>query len=351
MKSKKYKLSIILLVSLMSLTGCVNKGINSSEPLSRTEFLMDTVMTIKVYDSKKEKVLDKVFSRLEEIEAKMSSTIESSDVNKVNENAGIKPVTVSPETYFVIERAKHYAEISMGAYDPTIAPLVDVWGIKSEEKERDEIPTEKEIEEMKSLINYNKLQLLENNQVYLEDKDMKINLGSIVKGYAADEVSRILLDNNVNIAMINLGGNIFAHGVKADDSSWKIGIQNPLEYAGNFLGIVEVRNKSIVTSGDYERYFIYNGTKYHHIIDTETGYPVDNEIMGISIISEKSIDGDGLSTTVFALGIDKGMELINSIEGIEAIFIAKDKSIYLTEGIKDSFVLSAGSSGFIIREY
>jgi thiamine biosynthesis lipoprotein len=226
-----------------------------------------------------------------------------------------------------------------------------LWVVKSGETERDEIPTDTEIEKIKYLIDYKNLQMLEDNQVFLTEKQMKINLGSIVKGYAADEVRRILLENDVNIAMIDLGGNIFAHGFKADGSSWKIGIQNPLEYTGNFLGILQVKDKSIVTSGDYERYFIYDGKKYHHILDTETGYPVDNEIMGVSIISEKSIDGDGLSTTLFALGLDKGMELINSIEGAEAIFITKEKSIYFTEGINDKFILSDGSSGFVIREY
>ena len=350
MKSKKYIVPIMLLVLIM--TGCKNnQGVNSSEPLSRTEFLMDTVMTVRIYDNKKEKTLDKVFNRLEEIESKMSATIESSDVNKINQNAGIEPVTVHPDTYFVIEKAIYYAEISDGAYDPTIAPLVDLWGVKSGETERDEIPTDKEIEKIKPLVDYKNLQLLENNKIFLKEKHTKINLGSIVKGYAADEVRRILLENDVNIAMIDLGGNIFAHGVKADNSSWKIGIQNPLEYTGNFLGILQVKDKSIVTSGDYERYFVYNDKKYHHILDTTTGYPVDNEIMGVSILSEKSIDGDCLSTTLFALGLDKGMELVNSIEGAEAIFIAKDKTIYLSEGIKDSFILSNVNAGFTVRDY
>lgn len=351
-KMKRYIGSIIFIMLIITLSGCLKKqGINLKEPLSRTEFLMDTVMTVKIYDNQSEKTLDKVFSRLKEIEDRMSSTIETSDINKINENAGIKPVTVNEDTYFVIEEAKHFAEISNGAYEPTIGPLVDLWDIKSGEKERDRIPTVEEIEEKKALINYNNLELLDNNQVYLNEKDMKINLGGIVKGYAADEARRILVENKVKAAIVDLGGNIFAHGIKVDGSNWKIGVQNPLEFTGNYLGILQIKDKSIVTSGNYERFFVYNKDNYHHILDAKTGYPSENEIMGITIISDKSIDGDALSTTLFVLGLDDGMKLINSIEDAEAVFILKDKSIYMTSGLKDSFVLSANKSSFSIKKY
>jgi len=352
MNIKKYTGIIILLLLIIILNGCTTNQVgNSKEPLSRTEFLMDTVMTIRIYDNQNNKILDKAFDRLKEIENRMSATIETSDVNEINKNAGIKPTTVSEETYFVIKQAKHYADISNGAYDPTIGPLVDLWDIKSDRKPRDFIPTLKEIEEKKSLINYNDLELLDNNQVFLKRKGMKINLGGIVKGYATDEVRRILIENKVNAAIIDLGGNIFAHGIKADGSDWKIGVQNPLEYTGIYLGILKVKNKSIVTSGNYERFFIYDDKRYHHILDSKTGYPSENEIMGVSIISDRSIDGDALSTTLFVLGLDNGIKLINSIEVAEAVFILKDKSIYMTAGLKDSFVLNDTNSSFSIKEY
>lgn len=352
MKIRRYTGMIILLTLIIILGGCIKKQeINSKEPLSRTEFLMDTVMTVKIYDNQSEKTLDKVFSRLKEIEDRMSATIETSDVNKINENAGIKPITVNSDTYFVIKEAKNYAELSNGAYDPTIGPLVDLWDIKSGEKERESIPTLEEIEEKKALINYKDLELLDNNQVFLNRKNMKINLGGIVKGYAADEVRKILTENKVNAAIIDLGGNVFAHGIKADGSNWKIGVQNPLEYTGGYLGILQLKNKSIVTSGNYERFFIYNENRYHHILDAKTGYPSENELMGVTIVSDRSIDGDALSTTLFVLGLDDGMELISTIEGAEAVFITKDKSIYMTPGLKDMFISSSGGSSFSVKEY
>ncbi len=367
MRRKTYIGLTIFLALILVTTGCINNQINidskgdklpqgsntstNKEPISRTEFLMDTVMTIKLYDKTDEKVLDKVFERLEEIESRMSVTIENSDISKINENAGIKPVTVNEDTYFVIKEAKHYAEISHGAYDPTIGPLVDLWNIVSGERERDSIPTNEEINEKKSYVNYKNLELLDNNQVFLKDKNMKINLGGIVKGYAADEVKRVLTENGVNAAIIDLGGNVFAHGEKVDGSSWKIGIQNPLEFTGSYLGIIQVIDKSIVTSGDYERFFEYKGKRYHHILDAKTGYPSENELTGVSIISQRSIDGDALSTTLFVLGLDRGMELVNSLENVEAIFVLKDKSVYLTDNLKDKFILKDGNTTFTIKEY
>ncbi|MSU02868.1 FAD:protein FMN transferase [Tissierella pigra] len=348
MKISRYMFCILLALSLV-ITGCTkNKSI---DPISRTEFLMDTVMTVKIYDKADEKILDKVFLRLEEIEKRMSATLEESDVNKINENAGIKPVSINEDTYFVISEAKHFAKISSGAYEPTIGPLVDLWNIKAEEKERDFIPTAEDIEKTKVYINYNNLELLDNNQVYLKEQGMKINLGSIVKGYATDEVRRILIENGVNSAIIDLGGNVFAHGTKLEETPWKIGIQDPFEHTGNFLGVIEAENKSIVTSGDYERFFTYKGKKYHHILDTKTGYPADNEITGVSIISDKSIDGDGLSTTLFVLGVDKGIELVNSLEGIQAIFVTKNRDVYIPASLNDKFNLNNGNKHFNIKEY
>jgi thiamine biosynthesis lipoprotein len=346
---KIYLKLVMVLALIMIISGCTKT--KELEPISRTEFLMDTVMTVKIYDKPEEKILEKVFLRLEEIEERMSATLENSDVAKINENAGIKPVVVNEDTYFVISEAKHFAEISSGAYDPTIGALVDLWNIKAEEKERESIPTIEDIEKIKAYTNYNNLELLDNNQIYLKEKNMKINLGGIVKGYATDEVRRILTENGVNKAIIDLGGNVFAHGNKLDESLWKIGIQDPFEYTGNFLGVIEVQNKSIVTSGDYERYFNYNGKKYHHILDAKTGYPSDNEITGVSIISDKSIDGDALSTTLFVLGLDRGIELASSLEGVEAIFVTKSKEIYVPKALIDKFNLNNKNNSFNIKEY
>ena len=339
MKKITYKI-FLLLIGLLLLSGCSNK-VQSNEPLSKTEFLMNTVMTVRIYDNQKQKTLDKVFDRLREIEERMSITIDNSDVNKINDNAGIEPIKIHEDTYFVLETAKDYAQRSNGAYDPTIAPLVDLWNIKSDEfyTERESLPTENEIELAKSYVDYAELELLENNKVFLKNKNMSLNLGSIVKGYAADEVKRILSENGVTSAIIDLGGNIYAMGSKIDGSTWNIGLQDPFQVSGVNFGLVKVSDKSVVTSGDYERYIVHNEKKYHHILDNKTGYPVDNEITGITVVSDKSIDGDALSTTLFVLGIEEGLKFIEGLDDIDAIFIAKDRSVYATENIKTSLTI------------
>ncbi|CCQ92611.1 conserved hypothetical protein [[Clostridium] ultunense Esp] len=338
----KFKRSLIYVLIVIVMTSAI-LGCQKSDnqgPLTRTEFLMDTVITLKMYDQKDNKILDEAVNRLKEIEERMSATIDTSDISLINKNSGIKPVKVHDDVYYVIQQAKYFARITKGAYEPTIGPLVDLWNITGTDKdERHSIPTEEEIKKRMALVDYNDLELMDNNHVYLKREGMKLDLGGIVKGYAADEVKRIFIENGIESAIIDLGGNVYALGKKENGEAWRIGIQDPFEVTGSYLGILSVEDKSIVTSGDYERFFIYEGQKYHHIIDSKTGYPSENEVAGVSIISDKSIDGDALSTALFILGVDEGTELINEQENIEAIFITKQEEVIVDENIMEDFSL------------
>lgn len=308
---------------------------------SRTEFMMDTMVTIKIYDKVDETVLDTIFNRLKEIENRMSKTIQSSDVNAINEQAGIRPVCVHEDVYFVIQRALYFAELTDGAYDPTVGPLVELWNIKGEEsKVEHNIPKEDEIQKVLKKVNYKKLKLLNGNKVLLRDKGMMIDLGGIVKGYAADEAKRILNENGVKSAIVDIGGNIYAYGNKPSGEDWKIGLRNPFKSTGEHVGIVNISNTSIVTSGDYERYFEVNGKRYHHILSTITGYPVQNELSAVSVITPSSIDGDALSTALFVLGIERGTNFLkNYSNDVDAFYFTKDKLIYVPNNLKSKFKL------------
>lgn len=333
--TKKILIIFVILIFTLTLTSC-NKSIGIYE---KTEFMMDTVINLKIYDGENPKAMDEGIEKLKEIENIMSAHIEDSDISKINQNAGIKPIEVDKSLYEVIEKAIEIAELSNGAYEPTIGPLVDLWNIKEGVSERTSLPLEKEIENAKSLVDYKKIKLLDGNKVYLEEKGMKLDLGGIVKGYAADTVRDIFLENGIKSAIIDLGGNVYTIGNKSDGNDWSIGIQDPINIGGSYMGVLKLKDKTIVTSGDYERYFEFEGERYHHIIDTKTGYPSKSDLAGVSIISDNSMEADALSTAVFVLGKEKGEELLNKIENTDGIYILKNKNIFIDKNLKDLFEL------------
>lgn len=341
---KKVSLILVFILGTLMFAGCNKEpepnttNNSSSEPLSKTELVIGTVCTIKIYDKKDSAILDEAFAKLSQLEDILSINKENTELDEVNENAGIKPIKVSADTMTVVKEGLEFSKLSKGALDITVGPLVKLWGIGTDNHR---LPSEEEINEAKALVNYENVEIDENNNtIYLKEKGMIIDLGAIAKGYAADEVVKILKANGVSSAIVDLGGNIFTVGEKIDGSPWKVGVQNPEEARNDTIGFVSVKNKSIVTSGVYERYFTENGKNYHHILNPETGYPYENDILGVSIISDISIDGDSLSTTLFALGVEEGLKLINSLDGVDAIFITKDHSLYLSEHFKDTFTLT-----------
>ena len=334
---KKISYFLVLIMALTLLAGCSKNKI-PDEPISKTSIVIGTVCTITLYDSDDATIIDKAFARLSELEDILSINKTGTELDKVNEMAGKSPVKVSKDTLNVVKKGLEYSALSNGALDITVGPLVKLWGIGTEHAK---VPSQDEINTAKNLINYKDVVINEDEStIYLEKPNMIIDLGAIAKGYAADEIVKILKDNDVNSAIINLGGNIFALGEKIDGNPWKVGIQTPNEDRNSTIGYVSVKNKSIVTSGVYERYFEEDGKKYHHILSPETGYPYENEILGVSIISDDSIDGDSLSTTLFALGVEKGLELVESTKGIDAIFITKDNKLYMSDGFKKIFTLT-----------
>lgn len=329
--------ALFVIVSILLIaSGCSPK--TSNEPVSKTEFVLGTVVTIKIYDNATDEVFNKVFAKLRDIENKMTINAEDSEVISINSNAGKDFVKVSDDTFHVINSGKHFSELSAGRFDISIGPLVKLWNIGTEYAK---VPAKEEIEMKKALVDYNKVILNESEKsVMLKEKGMTLDLGGIAKGYGADAVVDTLKENDVKHAIINLGGNVFAYGNKPDGTLWKVGVQNPYSSRGEYIGIVEVANQTVVTSGVYERYFEEDGKKYHHILDPDTGYPVENNIAGISIIAGSSIDADSLSTAAFALGLDKGIELIEKIDNVDAVFVTEDSEAYITSGLKDNFKLT-----------
>ncbi|MEG2867679.1 MAG: FAD:protein FMN transferase [Terrisporobacter sp.] len=330
-------LSTLLIFSLNFFIGC-SKNNKVTEPLTRTEALMGTVVKVTLYDSDDLKVLDKAFDRVREIEKSVSINDVGTILDEVNNYSGIHPVKVDEDTFTIVKKGIEYAKLSNGLFDITIGPLVKLWSIGLPEAR---VPSKEEIESVLGYINYTDIELNENDKsIFLKNPNMLIDLGGIAKGYAADEISEVLTENGVNSAIIDLGGNVYTHGTKVTGEDWNVGIQNPISTRGDILGTIKVNNKSIVTSGTYERFIEEDGVKYHHILNPKTGYPYENNISGISIISDKSIDGDALSTSVFAMGLEYGLEFIESQQNVEAIFVTTDKKVYLSSGMKTVFNLT-----------
>ncbi len=319
----------LICIVLIILAGCRPSG---NDARTETELLLGTTISVTVYEPASEAV-EAVFARVREIEEKMSTSEDDYDTTEllqVNREADEAPVTVSKDTFFVVEAAKEYSEISFGAFDLSIWPLVRLWGFGTADAS---VPPETRIEAIKKLADYRKVRLdPASRSVFLEEEGMGIDVGGIAKGYAADEARRILREYGVERALMDFGGNILTMGEKPDGSPWRIGIQNPDSQRGRFLGIVETGPSAVVTSGDYERFFEVDGVRYHHIIDPETGYPTRNGLRSVTILAEDSIDADALSTAVFVLGVEEGTRLIETLPTVEAAFVTED-TVYLTSGM------------------
>jgi len=293
--------------------------------------MLDTVISIEAFGPCASEAIDKAFDRIADIEKKMTVNAEFSELIEINKKAGKELCKVSPDTFFVIKKGLQYSRLSEGKFDITVGPLVKLWGIGTDKAH---VPTPTEIKKALSLIDYTQVKLDESqNAVFLKKAGMALDLGGIAKGYAADESARVLMQSGVESGLIDLGGNLYAIGTKPDGTPWKIGLQNPFDVRGSIFATVEVTDKTLVTSGPYERYFEENGKKYHHILDTNTGFPIENNLMSVTIISDSSIDADALSTVVFSMGLSDGIKFVNGQKNIEAVFVTSDYKIYTSSGI------------------
>ncbi len=316
--------------------------LNTKDDLLKSHFFMqgfyfDTVVEISIYCciNKGNDILNKSFDLCKYYEKLLSKTKECSDIYNVN-NSGIDGVYVNDETLNIIKRSLYYSELSHGNFDITVQSLLMLWNFKDEKKI---IPEEKDLYECLKLVNYKEI-LVDGNHVKLKRKGMSIDLGGIAKGYIANKIKEFLVSEGVSSGIINLGGNVLCIGKKDNGENFKIGIQKPFSDRGEILGVLEICDKSVVSSGIYERFFEKEDKIYHHIINPKNGQPFESDLLQVTIISEDSMDGDALSTIALSLGEEEGIKLINSIENIEGIFVNKNGDIKFTENFQDVFILN-----------
>lgn len=306
-------------------------------------FLLNTVVTIRLFQTDRQDILEEAFTLIEAYENQLSRHINGSEISRINTTPSGTAVSVSADTMELIQKALYYAELSGGRFDPTVAPLVDLWGIGTENQR---IPDNAEISAALPLIDYRSVSIDEAaGTVTLEKDGMALDLGGITKGWIADRVGEFLIENGIPHFLINLGGNVLVHGGKPADRSrrdsenqpFRIGMQSPFDERGQYLGVFSLMEGSVVSSGIYERFFESGGVRYHHILNTEDGFPVDNDLAAVTVISAESLDGDALSTTLFTLGQDEGMKLVQSLEGIDAVFVTRGGNVVLSPGAADIY--------------
>ncbi|MBB2183128.1 FAD:protein FMN transferase [Lachnospiraceae bacterium MD1] len=342
-KVPNIRLFLICITILTVVTGCssheeIMHKIKTNDYITKTELLLNTVVTINLYDKQDEDILEECFDIIRKYEAIYSRTMESSELYAVNQ--GIAPHTgltysISDQLADLIEYGLYYSELGQGAFDISIAPITSLWNFTSGITQ---LPDPITLQNALTYVNYRNIKL-EGNLLTYAKKGTQLDLGAIAKGYIADRVKEYLISMDVHSAMINLGGNIVCLGEKPDGTPFHIGIQKPFADRNETLAVMDIRDRSVVTSGIYERFFVLDGITYHHIINPKTGYPYRNELISITIISNASVDGDGLSTLCFALGLEKGLELIKSLPDTYAIFITKDYETYYSEGFLDTILL------------
>lgn len=314
--------------------GC---DVSGDEPISASNFQLNTVVAVDIYDSADESIFQEVFAEIDRLERLLSVDYPGSDLERLSQNSGKDFIEVSPETILLLQESKEYYRLSQGAFDVTTGPLISLWDIRDGQGY---FPSAEELGNVLPLVNSENLLIdSSNQQALLKEEGMKAHLGAIAKGYIADRVKVLLQSKGIESAVINLGGNVLLIGGKPNGDPFRVGVQDPLATTGAYLGIVDMEDKSLVSSGTYERFFLHEDKAYHHILDPATGYPVENELLQVTIISDISAAGDGFSTTALLLGLDEGLALIDSIPDVSAIFVTKDKKIYFSGDIEEKFTL------------
>ena len=332
---KRYLAAAML---LLALSGCGSSG-SSTQLYTTTEdfFAMDTYMSVDVSSEKSESAAEnmaiKIEQRVNQLDAALSRTQQAGDLYKLNHANG-QPTEVSDDTYTALEKALEYAEMTNGTFDPTMAPLTDLWGIGTDNAR---VPAQSEIDEALTHVGYQNVKLLGSNQVQLLN-GAQVDLGGIGKGYAGDIVHEMVESDTSDQwhVLARLSGNIEMYGGKTADSgtdNWNIGIADPDDNTDS-IAVVSLRDGSVVTSGDYERFFEKDGKRYHHIFDPATGYPADSGLRGVTVIDPCSTKADALTTALFVMGLDKGMKFCEENK-IAAVFITSDKQVYTTSKTGD----------------
>ena len=346
MKLKAVMACVCLSVSLL-LGGCNNtkqdtitetksaqteEQTKSNEEASKDIFAMDTYMTVTAYGAKAQEAVDEAEAEIQRLDELLSTGNEESEIAQLNQN---KNATLSEDAGYLVERALELNKETDGAFDIAIYPVMEAWGFPTQNYQ---VPTADTLESLLKLADASQIIYDENSRKISFDREgMKIDLGGIAKGYTSSRIMDIYKENNISSGLVNLGGNVQALGTKPDGSKWRVAVQSP-DDTEDYLGILSVEDKAVITSGGYERYFEQDGKTYHHIINPKTGYPAENGLTSVTVVSEDGTLADGLSTSLFIMGKEEAIEFWKAhSEEFDIIMLTDEGKLYVTEGIQDDF--------------
>ncbi len=321
MRYKRILAAIVAVALLSGLSGC--SALSKKRDLTYSDTLFDTVIKVEILDYSDEEVIKGCEDICKKYDAMFSKTDENSEISKINQAAG-QPVEVSDDMITIIKKGLYYSRLSQGAFDITIGSVSNLWDFKSEEPV---IPAADAVAAAKNHVNFQNI-ILKNNTVTLTDPNTQLDVGAIAKGYIADRLKDYLKENGVKHAVINLGGNVLTLGTKADGSDYNIAIQKPFDKSGEAIASVKISDKSVVTTGNYQRYFEKDGKIYHHVLDPKTGMPCETDLYSVSIITVSSLTADALSTVCFLKGYQEALALVNQLNNVDAVFVTSDNKVH-----------------------
>ena len=344
-----------LVCPLLLFTGCQNAAATDTaagkEPISISSIKLNTAVQITIYDSQDKSLLDDCLALCDKYELIFSRTDEESELYKLNHRISDSAVSnqttetqptpyqingttntwhISEDLAALLSEGLSITKESDGAFDIAIAPLTSLWDFTAEDPK---VPDDADIQNALPLCSSDGV-TINGQDIILPSDDIQFDVGAIAKGYIADRLKDFLVKKGVNSAIINLGGNVLCIDSKPDGTPFKVGIQKPFADRNETEAVMDITGKSVVSSGIYERCFKQNGKLYHHILNPKTGYPYDNGLISVTIISDQSVDGDALSTTCFALGLDEGLKFAEK-KGVQAVFITEDYELHYTDGFQD----------------
>ena len=348
-------LCTVLVCPMLLFTGCENitdadTSITGNEPISISSIKLNTAVQITIYDSQDKALLDDCLALCDKYELVFSRTNEKSELYKLNHRKDTSdkdpnadgqttpyPVSGTADTWHISEdlasllsQGLSITRESDGAFDIAIAPLTSLWDFTAADPK---VPDDAAIQKALPLCSSDGV-TIDGQDITLPSDDIQFDVGAIAKGYIADRMKDLLVKKGVKSAIINLGGNVLCIGSKPDGTPFKVGIQKPFADRNETEAVMDITGKSVVSSGIYERCFKQGGKLYHHILNPQTGYPYDNGLISVTIISDQSVDGDALSTTCFALGLEDGLKFAEK-KGVQAVFITEDYELHYTDGFQD----------------